>query len=55
MEGLTAEDMDRVIDPGGGRPSRTLREWVNGHIRHQALHLGHLEITKQFCFMRPVS
>ena len=47
MEGLTAEDMDRAIDPGGGRPSRTLREWINTHLRHQALHLGHMEITKQ--------
>jgi hypothetical protein len=47
MEGLTAEDMDRSIDPGGGRPSRTLREWIIVHLRHQALHLGHIEITKQ--------
>jgi len=47
MEGLTAEDLERVIDPGGGRPSRTLREWINVHLRHQAIHLGHMEITKQ--------
>ena len=48
LDGLTAEDMDRSIDPGGGRPPRTAREWLNMHVRHMALHLGHIEITKQF-------
>lgn len=48
MEGLTVEDMDRSFDPGGGRPPRTLREWIGIHIRHLANHLGHAEITRQF-------
>ena len=48
LEGLTAEEMDRSIDPGGGRPARTAREWLHLHLRHMALHLGHIEITKQF-------
>ncbi|MBF8268247.1 MAG: uncharacterized protein HW388_1755 [Dehalococcoidia bacterium] len=48
MEGLTAEDLDRSIGSGGNRPSRTLREWISMYVRHQSLHLGHIEITKQF-------
>lgn len=47
MEGLTDKDLDRAIDPGGGRPARTVREWIHTNLRHQALHLGHMEITKQ--------
>jgi hypothetical protein len=48
LDGLTPEDMDRSIDPGGGRPQRTARAWLQMHVRHMALHLGHIEITKQF-------
>ena len=47
MEGLTDKDLDRAIDSGGGRPARTLREWISTNLRHQALHLGHMEVTKQ--------
>ena len=47
MEGLTDKDLDRTIDPGGGRPARPLREWISTNLRHQALHLGHMEVTKQ--------
>lgn len=47
IEGLTDKDLDRAIEQGGGRPARTLREWISTNLRHQALHLGHMEITKQ--------
>ena len=48
LEGFTARDLDRVIDSGDPRSSRTAREMMNGVLRHTALHLGHIEITKQF-------
>ncbi len=48
LEGIDAEGLDREIDPGGGRPPRSVRGWISMHVRHTALHLGHIEITKQF-------
>ncbi len=47
MEGVSTDDLERSIDPGGGRPARTVREWIGVHIRHLANHVGHVELTKQ--------
>ena len=47
LEGLTSEDMDRALPSAGSGPSRTVREILSAQLRHQNLHLGHIEITKQ--------
>ena len=47
LELLTEADLDKVPNSEVRRP-RSVRDWIYLHQRHLALHLGHMEITKQF-------
>ena len=47
LQGLTSADLGVIKELGGGRPSQTARWCVVHIIEHLALHLGHLQLTKQ--------
>jgi predicted Rossmann fold nucleotide-binding protein DprA/Smf involved in DNA uptake len=48
LEALPENKLAEKIERGGRRP-RSAREWIHLHIRHMSDHLGHIELTKQFC------